>query len=68
MDAQEETQEHSVAASKPGHPSSFSWLSGSASSIREKISELITMPSFLSDLSPGIFYRYREWIEKKEVR
>ena len=25
------------------------------------------MPSFLTNLSPGIFYRYREWIEKKEV-
>ena len=25
------------------------------------------MPNFLSNLSPGIFYRFRGWIEKKEV-
>ena len=25
------------------------------------------MPSFISNLSPGIFYQYQEWIEKKEV-
>ncbi|KMT17199.1 hypothetical protein BVRB_2g039020 [Beta vulgaris subsp. vulgaris] len=51
----------------PAPVSGTSWLSGSASSIREKIRELITRPSFLTSLSPGIFYRYREWIKKKEV-
>ncbi|KMT04666.1 hypothetical protein BVRB_7g168490 [Beta vulgaris subsp. vulgaris] len=56
-----------TGANDPAPVSGTSWLSGSASSIREKIRELITRPSFLTSLSPGIFYRYREWIEKKEV-
>ncbi|KMT13057.1 hypothetical protein BVRB_4g087690 [Beta vulgaris subsp. vulgaris] len=62
-----ETQEPTATATGPTHPSGTSWLSGSTSSIKEKIRELITMPSFLSNLSSGIFYWYLEWIEKKEV-
>ncbi|XP_048497592.2 uncharacterized protein LOC104903513 [Beta vulgaris subsp. vulgaris] len=44
-----------------------SLVSQNTSSIKEKLRELIATPSFLSNLSPGIFYRFREWIEKKEV-
>ncbi|XP_057246883.1 uncharacterized protein LOC130589586 [Beta vulgaris subsp. vulgaris] len=50
-----------------GNAGGTSLLSRSTSSIREKLRELIATPSFLSNLSPGIFYRFREWIEKKEV-
>ncbi|KMT08304.1 hypothetical protein BVRB_6g141710 [Beta vulgaris subsp. vulgaris] len=56
-----------TGANDPAPVSDTFWLSGSASSIREKIRELITRPSFLTSLSPGFFYLYREWIEKKEV-
>ena len=67
VDAPPEVREHTVAAAGPGHASGTSWLSGSYSSIREKIRELITIPSFLSNLSPDIFSQYRDLIEKKEV-
>ncbi|KMT17290.1 hypothetical protein BVRB_2g039880 [Beta vulgaris subsp. vulgaris] len=50
-----------------GNAGGTSLLSRSTSSLREKLRELIATPSFLSNLSPGIFYRFREWIEKKEV-
>ncbi|KMT12706.1 hypothetical protein BVRB_4g088040 [Beta vulgaris subsp. vulgaris] len=50
-----------------GNTGGTSLLSRSTSSIREKLRELIATPSFLSNLSPSIFYRFREWIEKKEV-
>ncbi|KMS97343.1 hypothetical protein BVRB_6g155880 [Beta vulgaris subsp. vulgaris] len=50
-----------------GNAGGTSLLSRSTSSLREKQRELIATPSFLSNLFPGIFYRFREWIEKKEV-
>ena len=67
LDTPEETQERAAIATGPTPHSGTSWLSASTSSIREKIMEFITMPSFLINLSPGIFYQYQEWIYKKEV-
>ncbi|KMT05595.1 hypothetical protein BVRB_7g167360 [Beta vulgaris subsp. vulgaris] len=36
---------------------------GSSSSTRQKVYELLSRPSFLSDLGPGIYCRAQEWIE-----
>lgn len=40
---------------------------GSSSSTRQRIYEILNVPSFLSDLGPGIYSRVREWIETKDV-
>lgn len=40
---------------------------GSRSSMRQRIYEILSAPSFLSDLHSGIYSRVREWIEMKEV-
>ncbi|KMS97098.1 hypothetical protein BVRB_7g178800 [Beta vulgaris subsp. vulgaris] len=41
---------------------------GSGSSMRKRIyNKILSAPSFLSDLSPKIYSRVREWIETKEV-
>ena len=67
LDAADEVQGHNVNATGPGPTGSTSLLSGSSSSLREKMRELITTPNFLSNLSPGIFYQFPGWIQKKEV-
>ena len=53
VNATEEVQEQNINTTGPGHAGGTSLLSGSSSSLREKIRELITTPSFLSNLSPG---------------
>ncbi|KMT07720.1 hypothetical protein BVRB_6g148400 [Beta vulgaris subsp. vulgaris] len=40
---------------------------GSSSSTRQKVYELLSRPSFLSDLGPGIYCRSQEWIETNVV-
>ncbi|KMT01945.1 hypothetical protein BVRB_9g209660 [Beta vulgaris subsp. vulgaris] len=63
----EEVQAEGANAAGIGTAGGGSLVSQTTSSIKEKLRELIATPSFLSNLSPGIFYRFREWIEKKEV-
>ncbi|KMT05824.1 hypothetical protein BVRB_7g165980 [Beta vulgaris subsp. vulgaris] len=63
----EEVQVEGATAVGVGTAGGGSLVSDTTSSIKEKLRELIATPSFLSNLSPGIFYRFREWIEKKEV-
>ncbi|KMT15165.1 hypothetical protein BVRB_3g062790 [Beta vulgaris subsp. vulgaris] len=63
----EEVQVEGATAVGVGTAGGGSLVSQTTSSIKEKLRELIATPSFLSNLSPGIFYRFREWIEKKEV-
>lgn len=48
--------------------SSIGMARGSGSSMRKRIyNKILSAPSFLSDLSPKIYSRVREWIETKEV-
>ncbi|KMS97467.1 hypothetical protein BVRB_5g126670, partial [Beta vulgaris subsp. vulgaris] len=63
----EEAPAEGAAVAGAGVAGGGSLVSQTTSSIKEKLRELIATPSFLSNLSPGIFYRFREWIEKKEV-
>ncbi|KMS97921.1 hypothetical protein BVRB_4g097400 [Beta vulgaris subsp. vulgaris] len=63
----EEIQDEGATAIGAGTAGVGSLVSQTTSSIKEKLRELFSTPSFLSNLSPGIFYRFREWIEKKEV-
>ncbi|XP_057248390.1 uncharacterized protein LOC125495242 [Beta vulgaris subsp. vulgaris] len=63
----EEVRDEGATAPGAGTAVGGSLVSQNTSSIKEKLRELIATPSFLSNLSPGIFYRFREWIEKKEV-
>ncbi|KMT19253.1 hypothetical protein BVRB_1g014350 [Beta vulgaris subsp. vulgaris] len=63
----EEVRDEGATAIGVGIAVGGSLVSQTTSSIKEKLRELIATPSFLSNLSPGIFYRFREWIEKKEV-
>ncbi|KMS97702.1 hypothetical protein BVRB_5g124470 [Beta vulgaris subsp. vulgaris] len=65
--AAEGVQGEDVTNAGLGMAGGGSLISRSTYSIKEKLRELIATPSFLSNLSPGIFYRFREWIEKKEV-
>ncbi|KMT13349.1 hypothetical protein BVRB_4g084400 [Beta vulgaris subsp. vulgaris] len=62
-----EVQDEGATAIGAGTTGGGSLVSQTTSSIKEMLRELIATPSFLSNLSPGIFYRFREWIEKKEV-
>ena len=56
-----------VPQSPPSYARSMGAALGSSSSTRLRVYEMLSVPSFLLDLGPGIYCRAQEWIETKII-